>query len=386
MITFKQFLMDARKNPEKNPKISIYNKLKKYLNDPDVYISFTNLNKLGINPHSEFNTPLGIYAYPIKEIAEYEEWERKKEIAVPYAGEEPYIWVFKPKDPSKILNLNEVSSKNWDNGIEVLNKYFDNSLVKKIVEARLFTMKLEKISIGKTFWKIILDLIRKEYPRTERMKRITLWNKIFRDIGFDGVVDRKGQGIIHPAEPIQAIFFSKDAIEIKERLLNKSYGKTKEYNRMSEFKIGRFQPEGRNVEYINVVLTYNTKMLDVDNKIMIRIRETINKIANNTTVPSQMLKNFNMIFSFIEQINRNRKYKIEVEKIEYYDPIRFLSKVIEFGDNKFLKDMLEVISNINNKVENPVTAEMLNQEVNYLLTIGAEISEEKTDIINNIIK
>ena len=61
MKTFKQFLNEARRNPDKNRKIPVAEILSKYKDRDDVYFSMTTVNKLGIRPTSHFNTPLGIY-------------------------------------------------------------------------------------------------------------------------------------------------------------------------------------------------------------------------------------------------------------------------------------------------------------------------------------
>ena len=60
-------LFEARKFPTLNPKLSAYDQLKQYKDDPSIYISFTEINKIGINPVSKWDTPLGIYCYPLKD-------------------------------------------------------------------------------------------------------------------------------------------------------------------------------------------------------------------------------------------------------------------------------------------------------------------------------
>ena len=84
MKTFRNFLDEARRNPiskktgkELNPKIPLYDKLEPLANDSDVYITYVadvgSMSKsaegfkIGINPNSEYNTPNGIYSYPLKE-------------------------------------------------------------------------------------------------------------------------------------------------------------------------------------------------------------------------------------------------------------------------------------------------------------------------------
>jgi len=68
MKRFKEYFKEKRRSAEKNPFIGAWDVLAQYVNDPDVYISFTDVNKIGINPKSQFKTPLGIYTYPIKEF------------------------------------------------------------------------------------------------------------------------------------------------------------------------------------------------------------------------------------------------------------------------------------------------------------------------------
>lgn len=84
MISFKQFLIEKRKNPTKNPKISVNDEiseiLKRYSSDKiagitNCFVSFTELDKLGINPLARFKemdeTPIGIYAYPAQYVMDY---------------------------------------------------------------------------------------------------------------------------------------------------------------------------------------------------------------------------------------------------------------------------------------------------------------------------
>jgi hypothetical protein len=61
-------------------------RLKKYYNQDNVYIHFSTLKKLGINPRNDHETPHRVYGYPFK----------KGKIDV-FANERPYIIVFKTK-------------------------------------------------------------------------------------------------------------------------------------------------------------------------------------------------------------------------------------------------------------------------------------------------
>jgi len=46
------------------------------------------------------------------------------------------------------------------------------------------------------------------------------WRKILVTLGIDGVVDAAGEGLIHPSEKSQAVFFSKQALELQKVLPN----------------------------------------------------------------------------------------------------------------------------------------------------------------------
>ena len=135
MKTFIQFIDEARRNPELNPKISIYDILEKYHTDENVYITYvqdvgsksTSISgkakgipknaegfKLGINPKSTFNTPNGIYTYPLKEAWRSYSNRKDRILDVPFAGENPFIYIFKPKRSNRIVDLKKYSSRDWD--------------------------------------------------------------------------------------------------------------------------------------------------------------------------------------------------------------------------------------------------------------------------------
>jgi hypothetical protein len=70
----------------------------------DLYISYTGLDKIGINPVSGYNTPIGVYCYPL-EYALKRMKASNDPSDVPYMGKQPYIWLFTPKNPERGLEL-----------------------------------------------------------------------------------------------------------------------------------------------------------------------------------------------------------------------------------------------------------------------------------------
>jgi hypothetical protein len=117
-------LEEARKNPDMNPKISAYEALKPYSKDDNYYISFTAIDKIGINPKSKYDTPLGIYAYPLKVIWKEYLVDVLRSIgkSVPFAGNSPYVWLIKVKNNVNFVKdmYTDYTAKDYDNDIKTL--------------------------------------------------------------------------------------------------------------------------------------------------------------------------------------------------------------------------------------------------------------------------
>lgn len=62
-----------------------------YVDQPGVFFSMTSIEKLGINPKSTFQTPNGIYCYPLSHEI-FDLWKVNK---LPFVGAQPFINVFK---------------------------------------------------------------------------------------------------------------------------------------------------------------------------------------------------------------------------------------------------------------------------------------------------
>ena len=360
MRNFQHFLAEARKNPDKNPKISAYEALKKYKDNPDIYITFTDLNKVGIKPITDYDTPNGIYTYPLKEIWKQNIDKYKNTWNIPYAARREYIHVleyngktkfledmsknytkddynkdivkikdiffkrFNPKKYKSNLNINtyyivengnnkttftKMYLKDYQYIIKNFNKLID--YLKKEIHTPYLLSK-EELDIEKNFkieffgsdntselFNVFTDILlqnnrKNKFERLFNVLKkdlaeiknnvidavnyfegnnnvindemfntfvnncikeakdknpITLmwyitgkiaqysnnnqpsqeWNNILRELGYVGMADKSGAGIIHPAEPIQAVFFSTKAINIVETIRNTNPSNEKNY-------------------------------------------------------------------------------------------------------------------------------------------------------------
>tara|TARA_R110000824_G_scaffold27426_11_gene93247 strand:- start:76 stop:1980 length:1905 start_codon:yes stop_codon:yes gene_type:complete len=66
---------------------------------PTHYMHFSDINKIGVKPASSFQTPLGIYFYPVNEKI-LDQLEKGK---IPFASERKFVHVVKPNENSNIL-------------------------------------------------------------------------------------------------------------------------------------------------------------------------------------------------------------------------------------------------------------------------------------------
>jgi hypothetical protein len=224
-------LTEKRRNPDQNPRISAYEALKPYKDDDSYFISFTAIDKLGINPKSKYDTPLGIYSYPLKDIWKKYKIDYLKSVgkAVPFAGENPYIWLIKVKSNANFVNnlYTDYDSKDYDRDMELVKNDIQKNPQKYINGPSIdidrfiddYTKKAKERNPVMSMWNVTRNL-----ANIRGGKSPVQWNVILhRILGYDGFADRSGKGYIHPSEPLQAVFMSKRAFDVVGEFLNKDY-------------------------------------------------------------------------------------------------------------------------------------------------------------------
>lgn len=112
-------IKEARRGGDSNPKVGepdIIKSLDSYSRKPNeyYYMSYTAIDKLGINPRSGYNTPVGIYSYPLTDTIMNDIETSGLNLGVPYMGAAPYIWLFKPKNVGNGLILDEYRSRDFE--------------------------------------------------------------------------------------------------------------------------------------------------------------------------------------------------------------------------------------------------------------------------------
>lgn len=234
-----EFLSDARRNPEQNPKLSPNEAIKDFLSKTqdkipgsdykNLFVSFTMVPKLGINPQSKYNTPIGIYSYPADYVYN-RAGDRESMSELPFAGDAPYVNIFKSTG-----NILTISSMKIDNTLmgyyeelrRVMSPFEKGEMRGGYMHYEEFVDKFASESDkeakvdtpGGHFWYVTMKCADVISKRRGIAKPIA-WNWIFRQLGIDGVLD-EGEDIIHENEPVQAVFFSKENIEVLDRVENK---------------------------------------------------------------------------------------------------------------------------------------------------------------------
>jgi hypothetical protein len=125
-------------------------------------------------------------------------------------------------------NTNEIININ-DNFKEILelenfNKSMSNDSFKGV---DLFMMPSEPIEYnsypGARLWYVtrgVSEMIASDKPRGTVPSFSLAWNNLFRSIGISGCID-EGIGIIHSAEPTQAVFFDIGAVTVIKQVYNR---------------------------------------------------------------------------------------------------------------------------------------------------------------------
>ena len=235
------------------------------IGNPDFLLTFSDVNKVGINPKTKFNTPAGIYGWHFNQ--ETIDGAKRNEI---FASGRKYGHLMKIKDGAKVLWLGDDSKTGDVPSREEINaaiarKYpaftedtfpiynmpsgppGSNSPPKQMLaqnkeaahgfvtpqewlEDPKHVETLSKVSQreygGSTESEKLYDYVQAAAKALEIAtdKKITLLsNGILRAIGYDAVIDAEGKGIIHKAERQQGFFTHRGALDHITTIPNKQY-------------------------------------------------------------------------------------------------------------------------------------------------------------------
>lgn len=303
-----------------------YRQLRRLRNVPD---RNTSGFKIGINPKSTYATPNGIYTYPLKKAWGRYRNEKTRTLDVPFVGGQPAVYFLRPK--GKTLDVSNMRTQEMRKLSEKLTKMLikmnpnsKEKVKKEVKELMDYAGATARVrSAGGIFWNMtrcaaewIAGNVKTSTDKKGRLQfeipehgknSANHWNKIFRDLGYIGATDNDETGIIHPAEPMQAVFFDKTQVEVVDFALNKNYApnkvdktKTKWINYPNdagvfsnfmsavyavyeaqdyEFDYGKAKWNILNLSYITM---YRNRVLEGDKEMWIKIHGSFHDILETT--------------------------------------------------------------------------------------------------------
>ena len=187
----------------------------------DYAFTMVKIPKVGLNPKTDYNTPAGVYFYPLTQDYYYQLIED----ALPFASQSPYCGLAKINwsDKTKWLIFDDAGGSNQDEAtyekiyadLEPLyQKYFPNE---PEVHRNLI---LKSAQLGKHYRNYGVDgkIFDLTYFAANQLavkagtKVTIMWTSILRDFGFIGLYDY-GAGVIHPSEQTQLVCLDPSAYE-----------------------------------------------------------------------------------------------------------------------------------------------------------------------------
>lgn len=201
-------------------RLGLMDKLAMFANDPEVYVTFTQILKVGINPISEWDDPVGIYAYPVQQIMQGKTAAQQGPNMgklIPFAAERPFAYIVAAT--GNMLELQRYSEADLDRDLEIIKNKFRADLGDIDDELISGWLHIWRAHAGLAFWRVSQRLANHAERNTPSRSARMIWHKMIRACGYDGVVDR-GEGIIHPGEPAQAVILHTGALRVLEAVPN----------------------------------------------------------------------------------------------------------------------------------------------------------------------
>lgn len=301
------------------------------------FISFTSIEKLGINPGSTFNTPLGIYSYPLRYVIDFDFITN-----LPFVGNQPFINLFKIKNNLVILTSSDTASEY----MAKLNRYIPG-----VFDAHNDEIKKYQIRSNISQLWLYTKLASDHDPKR--------WGYLLKKLGIDGIVDRE-TSTIHPSEPTQAVFFSTNVIEKNVRLMNKDVKFDKETGEYTKAKDAKDYASDK----IQSLIMSTVKKNDLE-----KLDEIL---KDHDKYPFDASEIANKIIS---HISNNKKYddlpsivKIFKDNTEGYLGVPLLIKVDskDTDDPQLFMKILQIFNNYDDFIDN------IDNEIIKMATDGAD--------------
>lgn len=239
-MRFKEIVNELRKNPKQNPKRYVEDVLIDRIRNENtqVYISFTDIEKLAINPINDYYTPHGIYAYLGEYVLEDDDGFDGDNNLLPYAGHREWANIFTAPD-ANILRLEGTDHAEFETTIQGAYEAFtrlwqkkypgkepevnlDNFIKNAKAGNRDWLPSGEAKTIYRVFKYLANILVGYKHPEDVISRPGVLWTKLFVEAGWDAIyLNLKGTEEVYDAGDYEQIcFFSRSKFKNIDRIKN----------------------------------------------------------------------------------------------------------------------------------------------------------------------
>ena len=369
---------EARSNPHLNPKLTfsqlVHERYKSALNQgvgkvagtTNLFLSFSHIEKLGINPHpvDEDDTPSGVYAYPIEYVIE-EIGNNGSSIDLPYAGHFKYVNFFSLRG-----NVYDVNNTPVNVQQEVINNCKE---ILKMTSSWEY-IQPESLDFQERNWFIILVEYSRGLASVLKTKPAVAMNKILKVSGVDALIDF-GKSTIHVNEPVQAVVLNTKSITNVYR----TFTPKSDVDRNLEVKYG--QQRAETPEKMNV-LVFKDLPIDKQTEYIVKKNRSYINFLNNPN-RGQILNNEGWLFEYItkptpfdlcrfilwtKRYDENRRYikLISQKHLEMFDEIdgwldpSDTSRLNTFQQNEFVSAIVAAYGEMDKRLFATLLATMPN--------------------------
>jgi len=191
------------------------------IHETEYAFTMVRIPKVGLNPKTDYNTPAGVYFYPLTK----KYYEMLIENYLPFATNSPYCGLVKLNwsDKKKWLIFDNAGGSNQDEAAfdkayadlePMYKKYFqDEPQVYRNLDYKTATLGNHYRNYGVDGKIFDLTFFAANQLASKAGKKVTImWTSILRDLGYIGLYDY-GAGVIHPSEQTQLVCLEPSAYE-----------------------------------------------------------------------------------------------------------------------------------------------------------------------------
>jgi len=267
-------IFEARRNPHLNPRVDPYDALMMFADRKNVFVTFTEIPKIGIKPNTKWDTPVGIYSYPLERVIDRSSSFSVFSNAV-FPRNQKWVTVFELKG-NNILDL-----QNYDHS-HVWKRVRDYAFH----EGMLGVVEPYKNS---NIWDAVNAIADYVQRKTGKNRGVVMTSIITNVIGVHTVVDRKG--LIYRGEPVQAIHFRTSFLNVLGQWENKPPTQARKQS------FGWYQQQeiiGRTVN--DIIRNDDSDML------VYMLEDEQTQLWDNQTLLSHFSKKFGMRFNNLGEV------------------------------------------------------------------------------------